>query len=101
LAEASLLAQAVAHLRVAEILAPGGRLALPDAPAHVEAGEVLHGERAHGKAKIVDDLVYLLGRGPFLHEELRLAEIGREHAIADEAVAVAREHPHLGDATGE
>src|SRR5206468_10458822 len=52
LAKASLLAQAVAHVRVAEILAPGGCLALPDAPAHVEAGEVLHGERSHGEAKI-------------------------------------------------
>src|SRR5262249_40730745 len=93
LAEAPLLAEALAHVRVAEILAPRGRLALADAPAHVEAGQVLHGEGPHGEAEIVDDLVHLLGRGAFFHEELRLAQIRRQHTVANETVAVAREHP--------
>src|SRR5215813_10525040 len=101
LAEAPLLAEAITHVRVAEILAPRGRLALADPPAHVEAGQVLHGEGPHGEAEVVDDLVDLLGRGSLLHEEFRLAEIGRQHAVAYEAVAIAREHPHLADAPGE
>src|SRR5215467_3305836 len=90
LAEAPLLAEAITHVRVAEILAPRGRLALADPPAHVEAGQVLHGEGPHGEAEVVDDLVDLLGRGSLRHEEFRLAEIGRQHAVAYEAVAIAR-----------
>src|SRR5712691_2900551 len=97
LAEAPLLAEPIAHMRVAQVLPARGGLALADAPADIEPRQVLHGERAHGEAEIVDDLVDLLGRRALLDEELRLAEIRVEHAVADEAVAVTRQHPDLAD----
>src|SRR5215470_8554761 len=97
LTEAPLLAKPVAHLRVAQVLPPRGGLALADPPADIEPRQILHGERAHGEAEIVDDLVDLLGRRALLDEELRLTEIRVEHAVADEAVAVARQHPDLAD----
>src|SRR5262245_25794210 len=90
LAEATHLAQAISHRRL-------HALALADAPAHVEAGHVAHGEGAHGKAEVVEDLVHLLGQGALQDELLRLAPALVEHAVAHEAVADADQHRHLGD----
>ena len=66
-----------------------------DAPAYVESGEVVGGERAHGHAEIVERLVDRFDAGSFLHQKDRLADVGMEHAIAHEAAAVADQHADL------
>ena len=55
----------------------------------------LSGQRAHGHAEIVERLVDCFDAGAFFHQELRLADVGMEHAIADEAAAVADQHANL------
>ena len=62
---------------------------LPDAPGHVEARHVVHGEDAHRHAEVGQHPVHLLRRRPFLDQELRLVHVGQHHPVADEAGAVA------------
>jgi dihydroorotase len=68
---------------------------LAHVPHNVETGEIVHGERTHRHAEILERLVDLLHRRAFLDEELGLAKIRLDHAIADEAARVAREHGNL------
>src|SRR5476651_1124027 len=82
----------VAHVALFLVL-----LALADAPAHVVAGEVAHGERPHREAVVVDHLVDLLGKGAFLHHVGRLDAARAQHAVADEAFADADKDGDLSD----
>src|SRR5882724_358032 len=91
LAEAAQLADAIRHRRL-------HALALADAPAHVEAGEVAHREGAHREAEVGEDLVHLVGQGALEDQLLGLAPALVQHAVAHEAVADADQHRHLGDA---
>src|SRR6185503_298786 len=91
LAETAELADAIGDRRL-------HALALADAPAHVQAGEVAHRERTHREAEIGEDLVPLVGQRALQDELLGLAPALVEHAIAHEAVADADQHRHLGDA---
>ncbi len=68
-------------LRIAQM-----REGFPIAIADIETGQVLHGERPHRHAEIGDGLVDFCGRGAFFQQELGLAQIARQHAIADEPV---------------
>src|SRR6267378_2408310 len=88
LAEAPHLAEPVGHGR---LLA----LALADAPADVEAGEVAHRERPHREPEVVEHPVHLVRQGALKDELLGLVAALMEHAVADETVADAHEHGHL------
>src|SRR4029434_6169859 len=66
LAEAAQLADAIGHRRL-------HALALADAPAHVEAGQVTHRERPHWEAEVGEHLVHLVGQRAFEDELLGLA----------------------------
>ncbi len=80
----------------------GGELAsLADLPADVVAGQIPHRQRAHGETERLDDAVDLLGRCALLQEELRFRAVEHEHAVADEAVAVAGEHRDLAERLAE
>ncbi len=79
--------------RVADIL-DARRIAVP---ADVDARQVAHLEGAHRHAEIDMDLVDLLRRGAF-HQQLHRLDLARhQHAVADEAVADARDHRDLPD----
>src|SRR5262252_2286056 len=75
--------------------------ALADVPAHVVAGEIAHAERSHRHAEALKRTIDLRRRSALLEEEQGLAQILLEHAIADEAVAHARDHCGLADLFGE
>ena len=87
-ARALLLAPAVDRAeRVADIL-DAVRVAVP---ADVDAGEVGHLERAHRHSELDMDAVDLLRRRAF-EQQLRRLDLARhQHAVADEAVAHARD----------
>src|SRR5881409_1265422 len=100
IAGAGLLAEAP---KLAEAVGDQGALAPPlaDPPAHVEAGEVAHRERPHGKSEIVEHLVHLLRERALENEPLRLLAALVEHAVADEAIADADQHRDLADAPAD
>ena len=88
-AGALLLAPAVDRAeRVADVLDPV-RIAVP---ADVDAGEVGHLERPHRHAELDMDAVDLLRRRAFEQQLGRLDLPRHQHAVADEAVADARDH---------
>src|SRR5579883_1410777 len=101
LAEAALLADLIGELRVAAIVRARRGLRLADAPADIVAGEIAHGEGTHRHAPILERLVDLPGQRALLEQELGLARILEDHAVADEAVAHAHQHRHLGDRLAE
>src|SRR5690606_1714226 len=91
-----------------ELVQPAGRhvpagLAplLPNPVADVDAGQVRHGKLAHGDAEIGQHLVDLGRRGPLVDQGDRLGATLVQHAIADEAIAVANQHADLADAFGQ
>src|SRR5215468_1446857 len=75
--------------------------ALANEEAHIVAGQIAHGERPHGKAECLHHPVDLFGRGALLQQELRLTAVEHEHAVADEAIAVAGEHRNLAERPAE
>ncbi len=95
LAEASHLAEAVAGKRLTYAGLFQMTIFLADAPAYVESGEIEGGQRAHGHAEIVERLVHRFDAGAFFHQKCRFAHVGMEHAIADEAAAIADQHADL------
>ena len=48
-------------------------------------------------AEIDERLIDGCGVGAFFDEELRFAAVGAEHAVADEAAAIAYEHADLAE----
>ncbi len=95
LAEAALRHQPLEDRRPA--LIRGQAAALADHEADVVAGEVAHRERSHREAETLHDPIDLLGGGALLQQELRFRTVEHEHAVADEAVAVAGEHRDLAE----
>src|SRR3546814_232851 len=69
-------------------------------PADVDAGEVRHLERPHWHAELDMDLVHLFRGGAFEEELHRLHLARDQHAVADEAVADARDDGDLADLLG-
>ena len=100
LAEAPRLAQLVGHDRRAWH-AGLGRLALARGPADVQAGEVAHAERAHRHAELLQRAVDLLRQRAGVEQALGRGAVARQHAVADEAVADARDHGDLLDLLGQ
>src|SRR5206468_2452241 len=47
---------------------------------------------SHGDAEVVERLVYVFYSRAFLDQELRLAQIGPQHAVPDKAACVSGEH---------
>ncbi|MNM80049.1 hypothetical protein D3C81_919990 [compost metagenome] len=76
-----------------DLAAPG----LAHQVADVDAGQVVHGEHAHGQAQAGEHLIHLGWRGAFKHQAVGFAGIGFEHAVADEAEAHAGNHRRLAD----
>src|SRR5688572_273391 len=74
---------------------------LAHAPGDIEPGHVVHCKHAHGHAEVGERVVYLLGRGPVLDEELRLVHVWKHHAIADEPFAVADDDADFAEPFGE
>ena len=72
-----------------------GELAGP--PAKIETYEIVHLEGAHGHTEAADDLVDLVGRSALENHFPSLARVAAEHAVADEARGVAREHGDLAE----
>ena len=68
---------------------------LADAPADVDAGDVLHPERSHRITEVREGVVDLRDAGAFLEEEVRLAHVVREHAVGDESETVTDDHANL------
>ena len=68
---------------------------LADAPADVDAGDVLHPERSHRIAEVGERVVDLRDAGAFLEQQVRLAHVVREHAVGDESETVADDHANL------
>ena len=65
------------------------------APADVETREVADREGSHGEAEVGEHPVHVLRQGPLLDEKGGFAQVAFQHAVADEAVADARDHRHL------
>ena len=99
LAEAAEFAQAVVDLHLGHVLALAGQFA--GAPFQVDADHVVHAERAHGEAEALQGGVHLVRVGAFEEHAARLEHVGVEHAVADEAVAVAGHHADLADALAQ
>ena len=74
---------------------------LANSPAHVEAGQIADGQGAHRHAEVGECGVDLLDPRAFFQQELGLALVGAEHAVADEAAAVADEHADLAQRAGQ
>ncbi len=63
-----------------------------DLVAHVETGEISHGQGAHRHAPFVHGRVNVLYFRSFFDEKRRLSHVRAEHPVADEAPAVADEY---------
>src|SRR5439155_8101489 len=68
---------------------------LADAPADVEPGQIAHREWTHRHAEIVKRPIDSLGRSAFLDQQLRLAEIGKQHPIAHKSAAIPYQYTDL------
>src|SRR3954466_2926776 len=97
LPETAQFANLIGYFGIAQMPGPSGRLTLADVPAHIEPCQITDTERAHGKAKILNDFVHLLWRSAFFEQKPSLAEIAVQHAVADEAVAHASDDADLFD----
>ncbi|MNF78566.1 hypothetical protein D3C84_607540 [compost metagenome] len=58
-----------------------------DQVADVDADQVVHAQHAHVQAEVGEYAVDLRRGGAFQQQAVRLAGVGLEHAVADEAVA--------------
>ena len=76
-------------------------MVLARAPADIEPGQVADRERPHGEAEFGEHGVDLPGRSAFQQQQVRLAEIAAQHAVADEAVTDADHHAGLAHGLGE
>ena len=99
LAVAAHLEQPIGHVRLRTF---GARLAdrrqiLANARADVDAGDVLHAERADRQAEIGQHAIDLRHARAFLEQQVRLAHVVGEHAVGDEAEAVADDDADLAE----
>ena len=65
--------------------------------AHVEPGEIAHGEGAHSHSEAFEGRVNLRRRAAIQQEHLRFTTVATEHAVADKAVANARKSADFAD----
>src|SRR5690606_16191399 len=76
-------------------------LALADAPAHVIARKVAHGERAHREAEVIEHPIDILDLRAFQNQLLRLFGPLCQHPVADEAVTDPHHDRDLADLLGK
>ncbi|MNF98760.1 hypothetical protein D3C84_816320 [compost metagenome] len=93
------LAQPVIHLNLRCILTDTGQL--PGTPLQIDTDHVEHAERPHGETETLQRRIHLIGVSPLQQHFPRLQHVGIEHAIADEAVAIARHHADLAHALAQ
>ena len=93
LAETPQRAQGIVDLQQRRIHVFTGQLART--PLQVDADHVVHTKRAHGHAERLQRLIHLPRRGAFEQQLARLGHVAGEHAVADEARAVAGHHHFL------
>src|SRR5579864_2520485 len=74
---------------------------LADEEADIVAGKVAYRERSHGETEALHHPIDLLGCRALLQQELGLRAVVHQHAVADEAVAVAGEHRNLSERLAE
>src|SRR5205823_13036482 len=93
----------IGHFRLRSFRArlADGLQVLPDARAYVDPRNVLHAVRSDGQAEVGQHLVDLLDTRAFLEQQVRLAHVIREHAVRDEAEAVADDDTDLAESLGE
>ena len=84
-AEPARFAQMVGDVDIARLRIAGRRLALAPGPGDLQPRKVEHGERPHREAVGFHGGVDLLRQRAVLQQELRLAPVGGEDAVADEA----------------
>src|SRR5690606_4662511 len=70
---------------------------LTGAPAPIHTHHVVHAVRTHGHAQALPRLVDLPRSRAFQYYFAGLARVHGQHAVADETVAVARQHRLLAD----
>ena len=101
LPEAAHLAQPIFGQRLAHARRFEMAVLLANSPSDVEAREIARGQRTHGHAEVVQRLIHFLDACALLHQELRLAPVGMEHAVPNEATAVAHHHADLAQPLGK
>jgi len=74
---------------------------LADLITHIKAGQISHCEGAHGKTKIINHLVDLLGQGTFFQQKFRLTFVGIQHAIANKTITNANHDTDFVDGFGK
>ena len=87
----------VGHAERPRIAAHRFRQRLPRTPGDVDPGEIGDRERAHRESEIGERRIDAVRRAAFEQAQLRLPHVASQHAIADEAVGIARQHRHLAD----
>src|SRR5580658_117087 len=102
---AALLTQAPGGHQMLEDRRPaliGRELAcLADRKPHIIPRQVTRGERPHGKAESLDGAIDLLDGCALFEQKFRLGPVVHEHAVADEAIAVAGENGDLAERLAE
>ena len=66
-----------------------------DGVTNIVARQVAHGQRTHGKPEVLHHPIDLLGCRALFQQKFGLAHIELEHAIANEAIAIAGQNNHL------
>mmetsp|Transcript_130660 Transcript_130660/g.419028 ORF Transcript_130660/g.419028 Transcript_130660/m.419028 type:complete len:342 (+) Transcript_130660:390-1415(+) len=95
LAEAVVLAEPIhelvgTHVGLCLLIHISGCLAL--LPEELLAHQVAQAHRSHGHAELFGNTLHLLDRGTLLDNLLGFRSVGSDHAVADEAIAIADEH---------
>mmetsp|Transcript_85964 Transcript_85964/g.219082 ORF Transcript_85964/g.219082 Transcript_85964/m.219082 type:complete len:400 (+) Transcript_85964:91-1290(+) len=99
-AEAVVLAEPIhelvgTHVGLCLLIHISGCLAL--LPEQLLAHQVAQAHRSHGHAELFGNTLHLLDRGTLLDNLLGFRSVGRDHAVADEAIAIADEHGLLAE----
>ncbi|MNO91557.1 hypothetical protein D3C76_831040 [compost metagenome] len=99
LAKTAQFTQTVIHLHLWRILPNAGQL--PGTPLQIDADHVEHAEWPHGETETLQRRIHLVRVSTLQQHFARLQHVGIEHAIADEAVAIARHHADLAHALAQ
>ncbi len=96
---AAQLVEPVRHFRLRTLRAglAGQLQMLANAPADVDAGDVLHAERADRHPELGERVVDLRHGGALFEQQIRLAHVVRDHPVGDEPETVADHHADLAE----
>ncbi|EJT83254.1 hypothetical protein PPS11_37670 [Pseudomonas putida S11] len=85
------------HQRIVHAL-PGQ---LAGTPFQVDTDHVVHAERAHGKAELLQHRIHLVRQCAFEQQLARFGHITAQHAVADETGAITGHYRHLAQALAQ